>query len=555
MSRLPRHTAGGEVSGVKEDEPKRKEVTADLAPGAYPRDMAEQRFQLMLDAAEDYGFFMMDRQGRIVSWNRGAGNLFGWTDEEIIGRTFHRLFTAEDQRQGIPDQELEKAAENGASDDDRWHLRKDGTRFWGHGVTTAMKAEEWQGYAKIVRDLTERKQAEEKLKQSEARYRHKASELSLKTQQLAAVNEQKDHFLAILSHELRNPLASIRVATELISEGDLHYPVVQDVCDKLKRQVHVMSSLLDDLLEASRITSGKVRLNREILDLREVARRAVEVTRMSDRTGCERLESALPDKPVWIDADPVRIEQVITNLLTNACKYTPPDGEVVLSLSRKGDKAILRVRDTGEGIAPEMLKNLFTLFSQADRSLDHSRGGMGIGLAVVRSLVEMHGGTVKAASDGPGRGSEFTVRLPGVEAPDSSRKTAGAVSRPGACLRILVVDDNVDAAKLLGMMLQAKEYAVRTEFSGSSGLETAVTFKPHVILLDIGMAGIDGYEFARRVRQFPGLSNVRLVAVTGFGQELDRRQSREAGIDVHLVKPVEPGILLGVLEDIQNAEL
>ena len=497
----------------------------------------ERRFQLMITGAEDYAFFMMDGEGCIISWNRGARKLFGWSEKEVLGEHFRVLFPTDAQKAGDPEKELNTAMENGAADDDRWHARKDGSQFWTHGVTTALRDRHVGGFAKIVRDLTVEKR--------------QADQLAEKSRQLAAANDQKDQFLAVLSHELRNPLAPIRTATELICGEAGQHPEIEEACAILQRQVEVMVRLVDDLLDVSRITSGKIRLKKEGVDLREIVDQAVKAARSLIDRRRQQLSLSVPDSPVRLHADPVRIEQVMTNLLTNAAKYTSDGGEIRVALEQQEEMAVVRVRDTGEGISSDVLPNLFTMFAQVDHSKDHSQGGMGIGLALVRSLVEMHGGTIQAHSEGAGQGSEFTVRLP-----ISSEESRPLATPPlpeeasNAVLRVLVVDDNVDSARLMTMMLGAMNYQTRAEFSGSEGLDAARQFRPHVILLDIGMPGMDGYELARRVRSDPELRDVHLVAITGYGQEVDRERSREVGIDHHLVKPVQRSTLTTLLEDI-----
>ena len=627
---------------------------------------AEERLHLMITTAKDYGFFLIDREGQITSWNSGAAKLFGWTEDEVLNQPFARLFTEEDRENGVPERELNLAAENGAADDDRWHIKKNGSKFWAHGITTALGNDSVQGFAKIVRDLTTQKRAEESLRKSEEQHRslieqvrdyaifrtdtqgrattwnrgvqrvlgfeeaeflgvevspriftpeairegvpqkeleeaertgvatnnrpmmkkdgtrfyaegmttalrdeqgeligftkvmqdkteqkQQAEELAEKTRQLAAANKQKDRFLAVLSHELRNPLTPIRTATELICNEEGQIQVVEEACEILQRQVDVMVRLVDDLLEASRITSGKVRLRREILDLREVARRAVDTVGSLAKARGQQLSVSLPDEAIWLDADSVRIEQVIVNLLTNAAKYTPEGGNIWLSVQRQDDTGVVRVRDDGEGISSEVMPTLFTLFSQADRSLDNSAGGMGIGLALVASLVEMHGGTAEAHSEGAGKGSEFVVRLPVSARPASEDESGDAVPHSAASLRVLLVDDNADALKMLSMLLKRSGYDVRAETSGAAGLEAAEEFRPHVIILDIGMPGMNGHEFAQHVRSHPDLQNVRLVAVSGYGQDADRKQSKEVGIDEHLVKPVASDVLIKLLQEFE----
>lgn len=497
---------------------------------------AEERFQLMIAAAEDYGFFMMDGDGHVISWNPGARKMFGWNEDEILNKHFRVLFTEEDQQAGVPEQELSTAVEKGAADDDRWHAKKDGTRFWSHGVTTALEDRENRGFVKIVRDLTVQKQ--------------QADELEEKNHQLAAANDQKDQFLAVLSHELRNPLAPIRTATELICGEAEQNSNIREACSILRRQVEVMVRLVDDLLDASRITSGKIRLKKAAMDLRQIAEQAVDTCRSLIDEGHQQLSVALADQAVRLSADPVRIEQVIINLLTNAAKYTPDGGRIWLSVEQEQETAVVRVRDTGEGISPEALPNLFTMFSQVARAEDHSHGGMGIGLGLVRSLVEMHGGTVEVRSEGLGKGSEFVVRLPISNEDPQPLEQASPDSPSTAELRVLIVDDNADSARLMAMMLGAMNYQSQAQFSGSEGLKAAEAFRPHVILLDIGMPEMDGYEFARRIREHPELGDVQLIAVTGYGQDVDRKRSEEVGINHHLVKPVERSTLVTLLKDI-----
>lgn len=543
-------TSGEPQKTVGRETKKREELEEALSLEVTLRGQAEdkltkteERFQLMIAGAEDYAFFVVDTEGRIVTWNVGARKLFGYSNEEAIGQLFETIFTPEDREAGIPEQELKQALEKGAADDDRWHIKKDGTRFWAHGVTTTLKNKKARGFAKLVRDLTAQKQAEEELRKSEARYRQQAEEL-------AETNRQKDRFLAVLSHELRNPLAPIRMAAEVIND-EAESPSVREACEVLQRQVEMMVRLVNDLLEASRITSGKIRLQKEVVDLRGITRRAVDSTRAAIETKQQEISVSLPEQLVRLEVDPIRIEQVIINLLTNATKYTPQDGKIWLVVEQEEDLAVVRVRDNGEGIPFETMPTLFTLFSQADRSLGSSKGGMGIGLALVRSLVEMHGGTVEAHSEGVGKGSEFVVRLPLTSETAQEAKSVPELPSPKRSLRILIVDDNADAANLTARLLKAKGFDVRAENSGPAGLDTAKTFRPHAIILDISMPGMNGHELAERLRSHPDLKDVRLIAVTGHGQNIHRQQSEDAGIDHHLVKPVKTDTLVELLDDIE----
>jgi len=365
-------------------------------------------------------------------------------------------------------------------------------------------------------------------------------------------DRRKDEFLAMLGHELRNPLAPILNAIQVIRLHSGEDPVLKRTTDVVERQTRHMTRLIDDLLDVSRITRGKIQLKKERIDLATVMMLAVETSRPLIETYNHKLSVSLPQKPVRLEADPARLEQVLVNLLNNAAKYTEPGGHIWLSGERQGDEVILQVRDTGMGILPEMLPRIFDLFTQGDQSLARSQGGLGVGLTLVRGLVEMHGGSVTAYSPGPGRGSEFIVRLPAPpevqRCPDA--ETWGEEDRPippSSYLRILVVDDNVDSARTLGELLELWGHEVRVAYDGQAAIETATTYRPEVVLLDIGLPRMDGYEVARRLRQDIGLSQTVLIALTGYGQEEDRRLSREAGFDFHFTKPIDFTVLQQLL--------
>jgi PAS domain S-box-containing protein len=372
---------------------------------------------------------------------------------------------------------------------------------------------------------------------------HRKMELAmLQAEAMADMNRRKDEFLAMLSHELRNPLAPIMNAVHLLRlEGQSESPVQHEARLIIERQVAQVSHLVDDLLEVSRITTGRIRLHKENTDLRGVVDRAVEAVRPLIDQQKHDLKVSQPAEPVWLHADSTRIEQVIVNLLNNAAKYTEAGGRIRLSVQREGDEAVLRLRDTGVGIALNLLPCIFDLFTQAERSLDRSQGGLGVGLTLVKRLVELHGGTVEAQSV-LGRGSEFVVRLPILHlSMDPGPSTPAKAANPtGAALRVLVVDDNVDAANSAAMLLRATAgHDVRAVYSSQAALEAASEYRPNVILLDIGLPEIDGYEVARRLRQQPELKDVRLIALTGYGMDVDRHRSHAAGFDHHLVKPFD----------------
>jgi signal transduction histidine kinase/ActR/RegA family two-component response regulator len=369
-------------------------------------------------------------------------------------------------------------------------------------------------------------------------------------------DRRKDDFLATLGHELRNPLAAIRHAVEVLQMPGVDQADLQHALGVVRRQVGQLSRLVDDLLDVSRITRGKTRLSKERVDLAGILARAAETVQPLMKERGHVLTVSLPSEPLWLDADPSRLEQVLANLLTNAAKYTDPGGQVWLEGARRANHAEARVRDTGIGIRPEVLPHVFDLFVQADPALNRAEGGMGIGLTLVRRLVELHGGRVWANSPGAGRGSEFVVRLPLVltePAVMDEPAERAAVSRPR---RVLIVDDNVDAAETLGVLLRRRGHDVEVVHDGAAGLLRARQRHPEVVLLDIGLpGGMDGYEVARRLRQEPGMQQALLVAVTGFGQEEDRRQAQASGFDCHLVKPAEPEELQRILAmDNPNAE-
>ena len=391
--------------------------------------------------------------------------------------------------------------------------------------------------ALLFNNITERKHAEQQLlKQAD---------------KLADQDRRKDEFLAMLGHELRNPLAAISNANHLLRLQKNEGLVQRQVRTVIERQVRQLNHLVDDLLEVSRITTGRVQLRREQIAIGGVVERAVETAQQLIAQRRHQLTVALPPESLWLHADAARLEQVIVNLLTNAAKYTDEGGRIELSVQQEGESAVLRLRDTGIGIAAGLLPHIFELFTQAERSLDRSQGGMGIGLCLVQRLVELHGGTVSAQSV-LGQGSEFVVRLPLAKAalPASAPHLTEPVRPPGKPCRILVVDDNVDAAETLEMLLEMSGHEVRMAHEGLSAIDVALAWLPDVILLDIGLPGLSGYEVANRIRLGDTLKSVVLIALTGYGQEADRQLSRQAGFDHHLVKPANFVLLEKILDSV-----
>jgi two-component system CheB/CheR fusion protein len=390
---------------------------------------------------------------------------------------------------------------------------------------------EWVG---MLADITERKAVERELQEA---------------------NRKKDEFLAMLAHELRNPLAPIRNAIQVLRlkgspEPD---PDLRGARDVIHRQLQHLTRLVDDLLDASRITQGKITLQKEPVELERIVNRAVETSLPLIEEGRHQLTVSLPPQPVHLMGDPTRLSQVLSNLLNNAAKYTDAGGRIWLSAIREKDEAVVRVRDSGVGIPVEELPRVFDLFTQAYRSLDRSQGGLGIGLTLVRNLVEMHGGRVEAQSEGPGKGSEFIVRLPALPGEPQALEVALDSRQhraPGTTLRVLVVDDNFDSAETLTFLLKFEGHDVRTAHAGDTALEEASVFLPHVVVLDIGLPKLNGYEVARRLREQPETKKSFLIALTGYGQEEDRQRSIAAGFDYHLVKPVDPDNLQSLISSL-----
>jgi len=394
------------------------------------------------------------------------------------------------------------------------------------------------GAVNVLVDITERQEAEDRLRDADRR---------------------KDEFLATLAHELRNPLAPIRNALQLLRLDGGNPVTLERARTMMERQLHHMVRLIDDLMDVSRITRNKLVLRKERVELAAVVRSAVEAARPAIEAAGHELRVALPTQPIYLDADLTRLAQVFANLLNNAAKYMEPGGRIQLRGELDDGEVVVRVRDTGVGIPSDMLPKIFEIFTQVERSLERGQGGLGIGLSLARGLVAMHGGTIEAHSAGPGLGSEFLVRLPVLDADDFDEPDiTAAAQRPDACgcepkRRILVVDDNKDSAASLSKMLEFMGNEVRTAHDGEQAVEAATTFQPEVVLLDIGLPKLNGYDAARRIRELPGGQSMFLIALTGWGQDEDKRRSAEAGFNLHLVKPMDPMALENLLAGLRPA--
>ena len=402
-------------------------------------------------------------------------------------------------------------------------------------MITALRDEEGrlQGFTKVTRDLTQRRRIEE----------------------LQQADHKKNQFLAMLSHELRNPLAPLRTALHILKAPEATPEDVAKARGIAENQIGHMSRLLEDLIDVARLAENGLELRKELLEIASVVVGAVERAQPFIQERRQELTVDVSAEPLSVYADRTRLEQVLTNLLNNAAKYTDPGGRIWVSAGREGEEVVVRVRDAGIGMDAAVVPRIFELFVQAERRLDRSLGGVGVGLTLVRELVEKHGGTVEARSPGLGKGSEFIVRLPsaeGVPVAPPSEPEGASLPAEGFPLRVLVADDNTDSADALAMLLQMGGDEVRVAYDGVSALEEAKAFRPHVVLLDIGMPGMDGYEVARRLRAAPATRGILLVAASGWGAEEDRTMSKEAGFDHHLVKPFDLNALEKLLRSFKK---
>jgi two-component system CheB/CheR fusion protein len=509
---------------------------------------SEERMRLVIDNTMDYAIFSTDLEGRITSWNSGAERLLGYTEPEVLNRGCEMIFTEEDRDAGIPTQELAIALAEGGAADDRWHRRKDGRRFWANGAVTPMRDPERGvvGFVKILRDQTAVRAAQEAIAEGRLHLVHALEEKEQARADLEAADGAKDRFLAVLSHELRNPLAAIAGASATLASPAARDPAILSRAQRtVAQQVETMSSLLDDLLDVSRLRLGKFELRRQPCALSAIVDSAVDAARQSIEQGRHALSLRLPRQAVTLDVDPTRISQVICNLLVNAAKYTPSNGRIEVAAEVDGANVAITVSDNGRGLNEEALASLFEMFWRAP-DLDSSSGpSLGIGLALARNIVRLHGGTLEAHSDGPNHGSAFVVTLPAALAArvDTAAREASSIERlpvaPHVPLRIVLADDNEDVVWTQAAVLGAQGFDVRTASSGEQALDLMQQFQPDVALLDIAMPGMTGLEVARRVRAQPWGRDVLLIAATGWGSEADRQRSLEAGFDEHLVKPIK----------------
>jgi two-component system, chemotaxis family, CheB/CheR fusion protein len=503
-------------------------------------------------ASSDDAIISKTLNGIITSWNASAERLFGYTAAEAIGQPVTLIIPTERHEE---ENDILRRIRLGQRVEHFETIRvaKDGRRV--NVSLTISPVHDRQGRvigaSKVGRDITARKRAAEESARSSALLSESRDELQRVNAELSEADRRKDEFLAVLAHELRNPLAPIRNAMQYLRLKAPPDAAQQNARDIIDRQVKHLIRLVDDLLDISRISSGKISLQKERVSLALIVTNAIEASRPLIESENHRLTVTLPAEPVYLDADLTRIAQVLQNLLNNAARYTPPGGKIALHAEFDGQQVVIRVTDTGIGIPRDMLSHVFDMFTQVDRSIERSTGGLGIGLTLVQRLVELHGGNVEARSDGPDQGSEFIVRLPAfVNAGESSSAVEPGEAAPTARLRILVVDDNIDAADSLAEVLRASGHDVHTEYEGAAAIRAVQSHRPDVVLLDIGLPKLNGYETAREIRAIDPQRPVVLVAVTGWGQDEDRRRSRQAGFDHHLVKPLDPELLDRILASV-----
>ncbi|MES2383642.1 MAG: PAS domain S-box protein [Pseudomonadota bacterium] len=476
---------------------------------------SEQRFRLLVEGVRDYAIFMLSPEGIIESWNNGAQLIKGYSAHEVTGRHFSMFYRQEDLDANLPAHQLETALSHGRAEAEGWRVRRDGSVFWANVVIAPVydAARQLRGFAKVTRDMTERRRLHE----------------------LESSSKRMSEFLAMLAHELRNPLAPIRNAVTILQLEPSPSPMVRSSRDMIDRQLSHMTRLVDDLLDVGRLTTGKIRFKAEQVAYAQVVARSVEAVRPLMDARRHRLTVDMPDSGLRVQGDATRLAQVLQNLLTNAAKYTPEGGQIELKVWQEGSQLHTSVRDNGVGLSPQALTHIFELFSQGDAQTAARESGLGIGLTLARSLVEMHGGALSAVSSGPGQGSTFSFFLP-------HAGTAGhgddASPAPPAPL-VLVVDDNRDAANSLAEILRLMEFQVKVAYDGPTAIALARECLPRLIVLDIGMPDMNGYEVLAALRALPGGGSVTAAALTGFGTDEDKGRALAAGFDVHLTKPLD----------------
>jgi PAS domain S-box-containing protein len=495
---------------------------------ALVQKFAEFRFQTVVESVTDYAVFMLDRNGIVVTWNAGAERIKGYRADEIIGRHFSRFYQPGAIAAGRPSYVLEQAAKHGHHEEEGWRVRKDGSAFWAFVTVTAVHDESGslRGFIKITRDMTERKRLDE---------------LEVATQRL-------DVFIATLAHELRNQLAPLQNTVGVLQSlpSSALVPALAHCRDVAGRQITQLVRLVDDLLDIGRIKSDKVTLDEASVNLRDVVTRSVDGMQAKLDARGQRVDVTLPGSAVTVRGDDARLVQVLYNLLDNASKFSARNARIGVDVRVDQDTAEIRVVDHGIGIAPDALERVFGMFEQPGGAAGETSGGLGLGLAISRKLVELHGGSIAAESAGVGQGSTFVVRLP-IERLGSADVTAPApnptpLPDPNR-LRIVIVDDNVDSADTLGTLLRVKGYAPRVAYNGRDAIALAREYAPHLMLIDLTMPEPDGFDVLRAVRSSDATAGTVCVALSGHVRSSDRANTQRAGFNDHFAKPISMSAL------------
>ncbi len=504
----------------------------------------EERFKLLVESARDFAIFAVDTKGRVLTWNAGAERILGWAEQEIIGQWGAVLFTPEDRAALVPEEELRQAEETGRATDERWHIRKDGTRFWASGVMAAVRGHdgEVEAFVKIMRDETDRKIAEDRLLAATATA-ERAEAVAIEA------NRAKDDFIAVVSHELRTPLNTIRLWARMLRNEKLSPKDREEGIQMVERAAVAQQQVIDDLFDVSRIASGKLRLTMRPTRLGDAIRAAIDAVEPVATARGIRLSTDVSNDIGTVRADPGRIQQVVWNLLSNAVKFTPAGGKVHVAARRTGGNVLIEVADTGIGIRPDFLEKIFERFRQVDIGPKRAHAGLGLGLSIAKQLVELHDGTISARSEGEGKGTTFCVTLPLVPQ-EGLIDAPAAESGNGSDLRgvdVLVVEDEGMTRDIMRRLLEGAAAKVRTVDSVAAAREALDKRVPQILVSDIGMPGEDGYALIRYLRSMPKTSHVITVAVTAFARPEDRRQVLDAGYDEHLSKPLDADQLLATL--------
>lgn len=537
-----------QLDGIAFDMTRRKTIEAVLWN-------SEARYRLLVESLHDYAVFMQDDEGQVTSWNPGAQRLLGYSEQEIIGQSARIFFTPEDQARGDDVREIRTAKETGRAHDDRWHVRKDGSRFFVSGMMVALKDDQDRriGLAKIMRDITDRQIAQAEREQLLERERTARAEVE-------RISRLKDDFLATLSHELRTPLNAILGWTQVLKESSGDAEELAQGLEVIDRNTRLQAELIEDLLDMSRVVSGKVRLRLQTVDVISVVQAAIDSLQTMAATKQIRLRFTPDAASEPLTGDRQRLQQIVLNLLSNAVKFTPRHGSVEVTVKADPTHVNLTVRDSGIGIRPEFLPYVFERFRQADGSTTRQHGGLGLGLSIVKQLVDLHGGDVQVTSDGEGQGAQFRVTLPrvgasGAPAAELAPPRFADVPRQKIDLRgvkVLVVDDEPDSARLVQKVLEDCHASVQSAGSMEEALVMFGDFHPDILLSDIGMPHHDGYELIRRVRALPGGNVVPAAALTALARREDVDRALHAGFQTHLAKPVEPSKLVSLTARLAN---